>query len=633
MVVFLTVRTCRQLLSQGLLSTKELCTFCWNLAVAGEEIWGLNAFAHQVPLDDLLSRAEQADERRSNGQILLSPLDGIPFSIKANLAVEGEPLTAGSRILGATIPTTPAIGYNADVVQSLVNCGAMFVGVTTMDEFGMGSLGTHHADQRPTKNVLPLLHKLWHQNKDNTLFPATSLHPHRNQSSLIDLAKTIKDCPAERLREIHEHVVEEEEANSSIVGDAYSAGGSTCGGAVSVAHGSSLISLGSDTGGSIRLPAGWCSLVGLKPSYGRLSRHGLVSYASSLDTVGILGRSSHCVALTLQQLLHHQQNHSSSALRDSTLFLSSSDEGRGDLASCRLLQEQQGAGGGQSPELNHDFLSNVTIGIPEAFSVNECPPLIRDCWMRAAERLESRGAQVHLVKRQQLSPDVLQHSLAAYYVLVTAEASSNLARYDGFRYGVGYEDLDHKDDDDEENKVQTGGTAVRADNKTGFTLLEHQFAKARTVGFGLEVIRRILCGTAVLSSDRFHCYYESAARLRALLTQQLRSCLIDGNNASTQHDQSQQPQAQCDMLLVPTSLSFPPPKLGRTMEPVEIYANDVMTVPASLAGLPAVSVPLRGLVASSMHSSFLPAMQLIGSRMHENRLLEVASVLESPPLQ
>lgn len=334
--------------------------------------------------------------------------------------------------------------------------------------------------------------------------------------------------------------------------------------------------------------------------------------------------------------------------------------------------------------------------------MEECPLMIRQGWTYAAQQLEQYGAKIRIVSHTELSPELVQHALAAYYILVTAEASSNLARYDGFRYGAvpsrtrmdGHGDSSGKDttttttttssgEDDEDQKAaiwaavqdwekdtaaaaehRKGDVAIVHSSSSSFTLLEHQFSKVRSWGFGEEVIRRILCGTAVLSSDQFHSYYESAAKLRALLTQQLTSCLGVNRN-----DQDNQP---CDVLLVPTSLSFPPPKLqrlqsrdypnkedngntnnsnSRIMSPVEAYANDVMTVPASLAGLPAVSVPIpldrirsKGhptdptaphtttttttSTTATINKIFHPAMQFIGSRRNEALLLEVASVLE-----
>ena len=647
-VLRLTVSRARHLLSEGLIRAEELALFCRTLAVAGEEIWQLQAFAQIVSSSELAAQTEASEERRRRGGCR-SPLEGIPFTIKANLAIDNYPLTAASRILGEAYPhgpgdssssspddTTPAtpppIGYNADVVRALKEAGAIFVGVTTMDEFGMGSLGIHHAGRDPTKNVVPFLHALQHQ-------------PHSNDDDnniLSDqhLVQSIQSSP-DQIRQLHQDclmalaLADPDESSSSFY--AYSAGGSSCGSAVSVAHGSSLISLGSDTGGSVRLPAAFGHVVGLKPTYGSLSRHGLVSYASSLDTIGVLGRTSHCVALVFDQLQQHssqnqhpqevleQEQHDGPELRDSNhsvvlptsrrddrLIQTSTQEGKNKTTSS----SSQASSLVQEPRPD---LSSLRIGIPHAWSVEECPFEIRQAWHQAAERLELQGATISEISSPQLSPLLLQHSLAAYYILITAEASSNLARYDGFRYGVAYHDMDHPNRD------------VLLE-ESDWTLLEQQFAKTRSHGFGTEVIRRILCGTAVLSSDRFHAYYEAAAKLRALLTRQLHSCLGPPKGST----------GGCDMLLVPTSLLCQPPKLYKEQDggdnenwsklsPVETYANDVMTVPVSLAGLPAVSVPMPRMdetQVQALDGMFRPAMQLIGCRRSELLLLQVASVLE-----
>eukprot|EP00527_Entomoneis_sp_CCMP2396_P002406 CAMPEP_0198150800 /NCGR_PEP_ID=MMETSP1443-20131203/52493_1 /TAXON_ID=186043 /ORGANISM="Entomoneis sp., Strain CCMP2396" /LENGTH=557 /DNA_ID=CAMNT_0043816223 /DNA_START=96 /DNA_END=1769 /DNA_ORIENTATION=+ len=554
----LTVRKARHLFSEGLLSSKQLCLYCKNLLVAGEDVWGLNAFANRIPTEQILALAEEADERIRNGRAL-SPLDGIPVSIKANMAVDSETLTAGSRILGEGMQQhTPPVGYDADVVKSLKEAGAIIIGITTMDEFGMGSLGNNCSGRDPTKNPLPYLQEM------------RIVSSNHNDESLIKIAEALKRS-SEQIHEMHETVLNQLSKDEM---DDYSPGGSSCGSAVSVSHGSSLVSLGSDTGGSVRLPAAWSGVTGLKPTYGLLSRHGLVSYASSLDTVGILARSSDCIASTLNELIKRTDR-----TRDS-------NQEREHGFSSSLLGDQNDQKIG---------LSGVTIGIPEAFCVKECDDIIRLAWTEAAESLESKGANIRIVTSQELSPEVLQVSLAAYYVLVSAEASSNLARYDGFRYGISVD--------------QTEALNKWEETNGSFSLLEHQFAEARSLGFGPEVIRRILCGTAVLSSDRFHTYYESAAKLRALLTKQLHSSL-----------------EQCDALLMPTSVSLPP-KFSQSMEPMQVYANDVMTVPASLAGLPAVSVPVRG---NNNDTPFRPAVQLIGARMTESKLLEIAAFLETP---
>ena len=497
-----TLRQLRHWLDTGTLSSVQLAAYCHRVAVLGEEA-GLNAF---VRLNDgALEQAAAFDDRRRHGLPPRGPLDGIPISVKANIAVAEEPLTAGSRILDQKT----GIGYNATVVDALE--GAVRIGTTTMDEFGMGSWGTHQLN--PTNNPLPV----------------------RTEPDFV------------------ESVLQGRLPEPSVSGVA--AGGSSCGSAVSIAHGSSFLSLGSDTGGSVRLPAAWCGVVGLKPTYGRIPRHGLVAYASSLDTIGLLGRTADCLSIGLQAILAHEQpnmvdsNHEAVSWREATI-------------------------------------EGLRVGIPSAFSVDECPAVLREAWEQAADELEKAGASVHVVDT--IDHVTMQRSLAAYYVLASAEAASNLSRYDGFRYG-------HK------------ATDWTIDPECTLSPLEQQYTAARSEGFHPEVARRVLCGTFVLSSDRFHTYYEGAANLRAHLTEQLYKATIE-----------------CDVLMVPTTLS-PPPQIDQPKDATAMFANDVMTVPASLAGLPALSVPVPKYWDEDR--SFPIAMQLIGKRHGEELILKAAGCL------
>eukprot|EP00977_Amphora_coffeiformis_P000473 scaffold116_cov165-Amphora_coffeaeformis.AAC.4 len=535
----ITLRQYESLISSQAVSVSEMASYCRSLAVAGEDIWNLNAFVTIASNDEIEEQAQKSEERWNSGKPL-SALDGLPVSIKSNLAVATKPLTAGSAILGggSAMNETPPVGYTADAVRSLQKSGAIIVGITQMDEFGMGSLGTNVVSGNPTKNPLSFF----------------SERATEEISSLIRL-------PFEEICSIHAQLA------SASLEDPVSAGGSSCGSAASVAHGSSLLSLGSDTGGSVRLPAAWCGIVGIRPTYGKISRHGLVSYASSFDTVGILANSSDCVERVFPHVV--QCNDPS---RDST------------ITTTDVLPSWQ-----SSDEHSTKPLTGLRVGIPEAFSVAECPTDVQEAWSYSAEQLASKGATVEVIPDSIISAEVLQRSLASYFILVSAEASSNLARYDGFRYGV-----------NAPNSVNDW------DKDSMFSLLEHQYARVRTAGFGPEVIRRVLCGTAALSADRFHTHYQGAARLRAELTQQLRSALQDYH-----------------VLLVPTVL-FAPPSLHTEVDPVEVFANDIMTIPSSLAGLPALSVPLR----KDSAARYKPSMQLIGRPFDESVVLRAAAALE-----
>jgi aspartyl-tRNA(Asn)/glutamyl-tRNA(Gln) amidotransferase subunit A len=555
----LTIRTAARLLDSGAVSSVELSSFCYSLAVAGEEVWGLNAFERVAARGEILDCAKGSDDRRRLDEAL-SVFDGIPVSVKANIAVARQPLTAGSQILGMGRSDTPPCGYNADVVRRLVDdSGSVLIGVTSMDEFGMGSLGNtsshSHGTRRLTKNPLPLLHKLAQVSDGSS--PLVGLLNDQ------DLARMIK-LSHEEILEIHQRAKDIENS-----GEIYSAGGSSCGSAASVAHGSSLLSLGTDTGGSVRLPSAWCGLVGLKPSYGLLSRHGIVSYASSFDTVGVLAKSVDCAVSALEILAQRGETS-----RDSTF--------------SALPVEHTIESNGVEEDRP---LSGIRIGIPAAFSVEEMPSAIREAWSRTADSLHKQGAVIKEISTSDISPKLVQSALAAYYVLVSAEASSNLSRYDGFRYGAA---------------VQPTHTI------SGLTPLEQQYSATRTQGFGTEVARRILCGTSVLSSDRFHTHYEAAAKLRAALAHQLHTTL----------------STKVDALLIPTALSLPSRLDREQVDSTEMFANDIMTIPPSLAGLPVLSVPVEMASESGEETVFKAGMSLVGSRLMERNILKIGRALE-----
>jgi len=379
-----------------------------------------------------------------------------------------------------------------------------------------------------------------------------------------------------------------------------------------VAHGSSLLSLGTDTGGSVRLPAAWCGLVGLKPSYGLLSRHGVVGYASSFDTVGVLANSVDCASSALDALAQRNTDFS----RDSTFSAYDDDTGAGsDALYSEISIAQAMVSGSGDCTNNGGLLDGIRVGIPASFSVKECPTEIGECWSRAADLLSDHGAEVVEISTESIDPGLVQRALSAYYVLVSAEASSNLSRYDGFRYGVAATK--------EETKEQTTSGGDNGGVAATMTPLERQYSASRIQGFGAEVSKRILCGASVLSSDKFHSHYEAAAKLRAALANELSSVLDE----------------KADVLLIPTVLSLPPvidrdQGSGTSGDGAEddntnktntaMFANDVMTVPASLAGLPAISIP----APVDGEETFFGGIQLISSRLGESVLLKSARVLQ-----
>jgi aspartyl-tRNA(Asn)/glutamyl-tRNA(Gln) amidotransferase subunit A len=237
------------------------------------------------------------------------------------------------------------------------------------------------------------------------------------------------------------------------------------------------------------------------------------------------------------------------------------------------------------------------VGVPSAFHVAECPDEVRSAWIGAADRLQELGARVDVIGPDVVSPEILQQSLASYYLLACAEASSNLARYDGVRYGCKAS----------EALSETVDDSTLQDRLKEWSFLERQYSRTRSQGFGPEVVRRVICGTYVLSSDKFHTHYEAAATIRAILAQQLRRAL-----------------EACSCLLVPTALS-PPPLLQHAVDPTSMIANDVMTVAASLAGLPSVAMPCG---PKAPPAGARPSLQLIGPRLGEGEILRAALALE-----
>jgi aspartyl-tRNA(Asn)/glutamyl-tRNA(Gln) amidotransferase subunit A len=330
------------------------------------------------------------------------------------------------------------------------------------------------------------------------------------------------------------------------INEDYVPGGSSGGSAVAVAAGYVPVALGSDTGGSIRQPASFCGLVGLKPTYGRVSRYGLVAFASSLDQIGPFGNNVRDTARVLGAISGHDRYDSTSA----------------DVPVDDYL-------GGLTGDL-----AGVRVGVPPECFADGLDPEVRAAVESGIARLESRGARI-----VEINLPHMKHVVAVYYIIATAEASSNLARFDGVRYGL------------------------RADDARS---LSEMYRRTRDLGFGPEVKRRIMLGTYVLSSGYYDAYYEKAQRVRAMLVR-------DFAEAFT----------KCDVIATPTAPT-PPFRIGeKTGGPLAMYLGDIYTVTINLTGLPAISVPC------GMSSGSLPiGMQLIGNRFDEARLLNIAHAAE-----
>jgi len=371
--------------------------------------------------------------------------------------------------------------YEATAITKLKAAGALIAGKTNCDEFAMGSSTEHSAYGRV-------------------------LHP-------LDKARV--------------------------------PGGSSGGSAALVAAGAVPAALGSDTGGSVRQPAAFCGVVGMKPTYGRVSRYGLVAFGSSLDQIGVLGRSVHDAARVLSVISGRDP-------RDSTC------EDRDPLRLPNVPESLQG----------------FVIGLPKEYFPAELDPAVRRACDRAIRLMKELGAAV-----REVSLPHTPYAVPTYYVIAPAEASSNLARYDGVRYGPRFDG--HQD-------------------------LHALYRTTRGQGFGAEVRRRILVGTYVLSAGYYDAYYRRAQQMRALIAQDFRNAFDRG----------------VDLLFTPTVPS-PAFKAGEKLsDPIAMYMSDIFTVTANLAGLPAMSLPIgrvKGLPIGG---------QLIGQAFLEDEMIEAAYALE-----
>jgi aspartyl-tRNA(Asn)/glutamyl-tRNA(Gln) amidotransferase subunit A len=323
-------------------------------------------------------------------------------------------------------------------------------------------------------------------------------------------------------------------------------GGSSGGSAAAVAAYAAMGALGSDTGGSIRQPAAFTGTVGIKPTYGRCSRFGMIAFASSLDQAGVFARTVEDAAIMLESICGHDSKDSTSSTIATPHFAS--------------------AVGGS--------IKGLKIGIPQEYHAENMPEEVERLWFQGREWLEKEGAELVNV-----SLPHTKYSLPTYYIIAPAEASSNLARYDGVRYGL---------------RVYDEGDS-----------LNDMYEKTRAAGFGKEVKRRIMIGTYVLSAGYYDAYYTKAQKVRTLIAQDFKQAFDN-----------------VDVLLTPTTPT-PAFAIGEKLDPVSMYLNDVFTVPASLAGLPGIAVP------TGLSQSGLPmGLQLIGKAFDENTLFTVGSVLE-----
>lgn len=372
--------------------------------------------------------------------------------------------------------------YSAEAVKNLERAGAVVIGKTNMDEFAMGST-TETSAFGPTCNPV---------------------NP--------------------------EHVP----------------GGSSGGSAAAVALGECVMALGSDTGGSIRQPASYCGVVGLKPTYGTVSRYGLIAYGSSLDQIGPLSRDVADAAAILEAIASHDTKDSTSMERRDTDFTSALTVG----------------------------VKGMKIGIPRDYLGEGLDPEVKTAVLRAAEVLKDAGAVI-----EEFDLGMVEYAIPAYYTIATAEASSNLERFDGIKYGY-------------RTKEYEG--------------LHNMYKKTRSEGFGAEVKRRIMLGSFVLSSGYYDAYYLKALRTKAMIKKAFNEAF-----------------ARYDLILGPVAPTTAP-KLGSSLsDPLKMYLGDIYTISVNLAGLPGISVPC------GKDSQGLPVgLQLIADCFQENKMIQAAYSFE-----
>ena len=449
-----------------------------------ENARALNAFIVETP-EKALAMARQSDARIAKGEA--GPLEGIPLGIKDLYCTEGVQTTAGSHILQGFVPP-----YESTVTANLWRDGAVMLGKLNLDEFAMGS-------------------------SNETSYFGPVISPWRRQG-------------------VHGA------SNTPLV-----PGGSSGGSAAAVAARLCFGATATDTGGSIRQPAAFTGTTGIKPTYGRCSRYGIVAFASSLDQAGPIARTVRDAAILLRSMAGHDPKDTTSVDVPVPDFEAAVERG----------------------------IKGLKIGIPKEYRRDGMPAEIEALWAQGIEWVKAAGAAI-----TDISLPHTRYALPAYYIVAPAEASSNLARYDGVRYGLRVPGKDIVD----------------------------MYERTRAAGFGKEVRRRILIGTYVLSAGYYDAYYVRAQRIRTLIKRDFETAFASG----------------IDAILTPAtpSAAFGLGEKGSS-DPVEMYLNDIFTVTVNMAGLPGISVP------AGVSTDGLPlGLQVIGRAFDEETLFSVAHVIE-----
>jgi aspartyl-tRNA(Asn)/glutamyl-tRNA(Gln) amidotransferase subunit A len=426
---------------------------------------------------DALVQADAADKLLANGPAADKPLLGVPIAVKDVLAVKGQPLNCGSKILGKFISP-----YDGTAIQKLKAAGAIIFGRLNMDEFAMGS------------------------STENSAFGVT-----RNPWDTARIP-----------------------------------GGSSGGSAAAVAADECIASLGTDTGGSIRQPAALCGVVGMKPSYGRISRYGLVAFASSLDQIGPFTKNVRDTATLLQAMSGIDPLDSTSMPQPVPHYATTLEGG----------------------------VKGLKLGLPREYMIGGLDPEVKQAVDTAVKQLEKLGAEI-----VEVSLPHTDYAVATYYIIATAEASANLARFDGVRY------------------------CARVDGKDPIEM----YGRTRGAGFGAEVKRRIILGTYVLSSGYYDAYYLRAQKVRTLIRNDFLKAF-----------------EKVDAIVTPTTptAAF---KIGeKSDDPLQMYLSDIFTISCNLAGICGLSLP-----CGFTKSPRLPiGLQLLGKPFGEETILRIAHTYE-----
>lgn len=484
----LTIAQARDALKKKSLSAAELTDAHLS---AMEKARALNAFVLETP-EQARAMARQSDERIAGGKA--GPLEGIPLGIKDLFCTKDVRSTACSHILDTFVPT-----YESTVTSHLWRDGAVMLGKLNNDEFAMGS-----------------------SNETSVFGPV--VNPWRRHGSNVGAG-----------------------AGGAVEGTHLVPGGSSGGSAAAVAARLCLGATATDTGGSIRQPAAFTGTVGLKPTYGRCSRWGIVAFASSLDQAGPIARTVRDTAILTRSMAGHDP-------KDSTCV-------------DRAVPDYEQAVG--------KSVKGMKIGIPKEYRLDGMPAEIDKLWQQGIAWLKSAGAEM-----VEVSLPHTKYALPAYYIVAPAEASSNLARYDGVRYGL-----------------RESGRDITA-----------TYENTRAKGFGAEVRRRVMIGTYVLSAGYYDAYYLRAQKVRTLIKKDFEDCFKSGVHA----------------MLTPAtpSAAFGIGEKGGA-DPVEMYLNDVFTVTVNMAGLPGIAVP------AGLDGQGLPlGLQLIGRPFDEETLFSLGQVIE-----